>query len=601
MPNLKHPSPRSSGKVLRSRWRRWIGLGAVLPFLMQLVGCGEDAAALPIACSGDNYCPPARSSAWWAIQLWPTETGDKVGADPHWLLTPQEGQSLSFDGTGSAQLRFRAAALLSGLVQTADNRALVRARVQATLPSAIPGQNDYRFDTQTAEKVAGTYSLRIPTPAQPDDQLYRFWVGFDDASQASMYPPMWLEHPVTGDLELPIQLRPATQLAVLSGRITNPLGEGVGGMSVQVFDENNQLVSSSAVSLTASGVTGGTYRAVVDPSLAKNPRANLRVVVRPGPTTMGLPSLEAVLAPPMVGTEKIQHFMLPSQRKPVQFMLPVSGLGPSGATQAVTAARVIAQVHLEDATTPSGVRVLYTTQADTDSQGIAKLMLVPAPSGGGNLTYHITIVSPPRTPYASLSRDIQIGPSEGLLAAVTLPSRPRLMGRLLSAFGEPVSGGQVVAQPIVKSSGPTSPLDSAPEPTLPQTITDSDGRFVLRLDPGDYDLDMIPQLGTGPRTSLDNQRIGDTDIDLGEVRLPRIALAKMLVVGPTALPAPQVKVRVLELPNTSPRYGLACTADLPCSQVAKVRAEAFTDSKGRVQVLLPDSSPTASFLPHSLR
>ena len=230
MPNLKHPSPRSSGKVLRSRWRRWIGLGAVLPFLVQLVGCGEDAAALPIACSGDNYCPPARSSAWWAIQLWPTETGDKVGADPHWLLTPQEGQSLSFDGTGSAQLRFRAAALLSGLVQTADNRALVRARVQATLPSAIPGQNDYRFDTQTAEKVAGTYSLRIPTPAQPDDQLYRFWVGFDDASQASMYPPMWLEHPVTGDLELPIQLRPATQLAVLSGRITNPLGEGVGGL-----------------------------------------------------------------------------------------------------------------------------------------------------------------------------------------------------------------------------------------------------------------------------------------------------------------------------------------------------------------------------------
>jgi len=267
------------------------------------VGCGEDAAALPIACSGDNYCPPARSSAWWAIQLWPTETGDKVGADPHWLLTPQEGQPLSFDGTGSAQLRFRAAALLSGLVQTADNRALVRARVQATLPSAIPGQNDYRFDTQTAEKVAGTYSLRIPTPAQPDDQLYRFWVGFDDASQASMYPPMWLEHPVTGDLELPIQLRPATQLAVLSGRITNPLGEGVGGMSVQVFDENNQLVSSSAVSLTASGATGGTYRAVVDPSLAKNPLANLRVVVRPGPTTVGMPSLEAVLFPPVVGTE----------------------------------------------------------------------------------------------------------------------------------------------------------------------------------------------------------------------------------------------------------------------------------------------------------
>ena len=142
--------------------------------------------------------------------------------------------------------------------------------------------------------------------------------------------------------------------------------------------------------------------------------------------------------------------------------------------------------------------------------------------------------------------------------------------------------------------------DVVPDLTLPQTTTDSDGRFVLRLDPGDYDLDMIPVLGTGPRTSLDNQRIRDVDVDLGEVRLPRLALAKVLVVGPSLAPAPQVKVRVLELPDTSPRYGLACTLDLPCSKVAKVRAEAFTDSKGRVQFLLPDSLPSASLLPHSL-
>ena len=601
MPNLTYPSRGSDGTVTRSRWRRVIGLCAVLPLLAQLGGCGEEESAVPIACSGDNVCPPARSSAAWAIQLWPTDSGDKMGVDPHWLLLPQEGQSLLFDGAGSAVLRFRAASLLSGLVMTADSRALPRARVQATLPSALPGQNDYRFDTQTAEQVAGTYSLRIPIPAKPADQLYRFWVGFDDASQASLYPPMWVEHPVTGDLELPMQLRPANQLAVLSGRISNPLGEGVGGMSVQVFDESNQLVSSSVVSLNSTGSNRGTYRAVIDPSLAKNPRANLRVVVRPGPTTPGLPSLEAMLPPPAIGTEKIQNFVLPSQRTPVQFMLPVRGLGPSGATQEVAAAKVVAQVHLEDATTPAGVRVSYTAQADTDAQGIAKLMLVPAPSGGSNLVYHVTIVSPPRTPYASTARDIQIGPSEGLLTPVTLPTRPRLFGRLLSATGEPVSGGQVVAQPIAKSGPSPSPLDNMPEPSLPQTTTDSDGRFVLRLDPGDYDLDMIPVLGTGPRTSLDNQRILDTDIELGEVRLPRLALAKVLVLGPTALPAPQVKVRVLELPDVSPRFGLACTADLPCSRVAKVRAEAFTDSKGRVQFLLPDSSPSASLLPHPIR
>lgn len=598
MPNPTSLNEQIGGTSKRRDGRAWPALAMVL--LGSLSACGEDASAVPIACSGDLSCPPARSSSAWAVQLWPTDTGDKVGADPHFLLTPQEGQQLAFDGTGSATLRFRAASMIAGLVLTADNRALVHARVQATLPSAIPGQNDYRFDTQTAEQVAGTYSLRVPTPAKPMEQLYRLWVGFDDAMQAATYPPMWIEHPVSSDVELPIQLRPSSQLAVVSGRIVNPLGEGVGGMTVQIFDENNQIISSSAVSLSAAGTTSGTYRTVVDPSLASKPTSNLRVVVRPGATQPGLPSLEVLIPPPAVGTERTQNFVLPSYRTPVPFMLPVRGLGPSGATQEVPSARVVAQVHLEDATTLPGVRVIYTAQADTDAQGIAKLQLVPAPSGGSNLTYRVSIVSPSRLPYASGSRELQVGPTEGLLAALTLPTRARLIGRLLSATGEAVSGGQVVAQPIAQPQAPTSPLEVVPDQTLPQTTTDSDGRFVLRLDPGDYDLDMIPVLGTGPRTSLDNQRIRDVDVDLGEVRLPRLALAKVLVVGPTLQPAPQVKVRVLELPDTSPRYGLACTSDLPCSKVAKVRAEAFTDSRGRVQFLLPDSSPSASLLPHSL-
>ncbi len=598
MPKTSFFSDRPDGALSKPRSR--VGLVSCLPLLGLLAACGEDSAAVPIACSGEQSCPPARNSPSWAVQLWPTESGDKIGADPHYVLTPQEGQQLGFDGTGSALLRFRAASMISGLVLTAENRALVHARVQATLPSAIPGQNDYRFDTQTAEQVAGTYSLRVPTPAKPMDQPYRLWIGFDDAMQAATYPPLWLEHPVASDVELPILLRPASQLAVVSGRIVNPLGEGVGGMTVQVFDENNQIISSSAVSLLATGTTAGTYRALVDPSLASKTTANLRVVVRPGSMQPGLPSMEVLIPPPAVGSEKTQNFVLPSYRTPVQFMLPVRGLGPSGATQEVPSARVIAQVRLEDATTLPGVRVVYTAQADTDGQGIAKLYLVPAPSGGSNLTYRVTIVSPSRLPYASVSRDIQIGQKEGLLSALTLPTRSRLIGRLLSATGESVSGAQVVAQPIAKAPTIVSPLDLVAEPTQPQTTTDSDGRFVLRLDAGDYDLDMIPVLGTGPRTSLDNQRVRDTDVDLGEVRLPRLSLAKVVVMGPTLVPAPQVKVRVLELPDTSPRYGLACTADLPCSKVAKVRAEAFTDSKGRVQFLLPDSSPTAAFLPHHL-
>ena len=48
---------------------------------------------------------------------------------------------------------------------------------------------------------------------------------------------------------------------------------------------------------------------------------------------------------------------------------------------------------------------------------------------------------------------------------------------------------------------------------------------------GDYDLDLIPMLGTGPRTSLDNQRIGDGDVDLGEVKAATDGAGKLWVVG----------------------------------------------------------------------
>jgi len=562
-----------------------------------LSGCGEEAASVPIACSGEHSCPPAHSSPFWAVQLWPKDSGDRPGVDPHYLLMPQEGQSLDFDGTGSAVLRFRAVSLLSGLLTTADNRAIPRARVQASLPSAIPGQDDYRFDTQTAEKTAGTYLLRVPTPAKPKEQPYKLWVGFDDVAQAAQYPPLWFSQIVASDVEVPLKLRAQNQLASFSGRIVNALGEGVGGMTIQVFDETNQIVSTSAQSLTATDGTGGTYRVWIDPTLSPKTSSQLRVVVRPSSAQALLPSMMATVPVPDVGTNRQVHFVMPAQRTPVPFMLPLRGLSPSGATEEAKSARVLAQIHLEDATTPAGVQVTYTAQADADAQGVAKLWLVPAPSGGKDLTYRVSVASPPGASYASTVRDVQVGPTEGVLPSLTLPTRARLLGRLLSTNGEPVSSAQVVAQPILPDTTSRDPLERVLEPTKPLTTTDDQGRFGLWLDPGDWDLDFIPVLGTAPRTSLDNVRIQTTDVEVGDVRLPQLSLAKVLVMGPTMQPAPQVKVRVLEIPDVTPRIGVACHKDLPCSKTAKVRAEAFTDSKGRVQFLLPDALPNATMFP----
>lgn len=567
-----------------------------LPVLgLLFAGCGPDGSGTPVACTGDQVCPPPSSMIGWAAQLWPSSSDGSSQQDP---LAPQEVEQLLFDAKGSAALRYRTPALSHGTVTTAETlpTALVRARVLALLPTVIPGQNALSFNTLTTDKPAGQWSLRLPVPEHPIAQPYRFWVGFDDAALASLYPPVWRDQAIAGDLDVALSMRAASGLAVVSGRITNVLGYGVGGLTVQVLDSSNQIVSSTAVSATGLGEAdplAGNYQLVVDPTLAGDSQAALRVVVRPGTVNSVLPNLEVTLPAPHAGAVARVDFAFPSQRTPVTFQLPVRGVGPSGTTMAVVGAHVQAQVQLQDQTTQKlGVRATYTVTVDTDAQGIAKLTLVPANSGGANLIYKVAVVSPTITPFASLQQDVQVGPNEGLLAALALPLRAQLLGRLLDATGQPVPGAQVVAQQIASVSSSPSPFGGMTTDVAgPQTTTDQDGRFALRVDAGDYDLDLVPEPGTQPRSSLDNQRIGTTDVDVGEVRLPRITLGQLVITRASGAPVAQTKVRVFQLPDTTPRFGLACLPSLPCSRVAKLRAEAFTDHNGLVQFLLPDSTP----------
>jgi hypothetical protein len=584
------PTHRSLPPASRA-WPR-PALGALGLLFTLAAGCASDSAGIPVACTGPDSCPPPSSAIGWAAQLWPSSSD---GSDAQHPLAPQEIAQLRFDAGGTAVLQYRSPALSQGIVTNAESvpKVLLRARVLALLPTVIPGQAALTFNTLTANQLPGLWSLRIPVPEHPSSQPYRFWVGFDDAAQASLYPPVWHDQVVATDTMVPLSTRAAADLATVLGRITNPLGEGVGGLTVQVVDSANQIVSSTAVSQTAAGSTLGTYQLFVDPTLSTDSQANLRVVVRPGTASSTLPTLEVAMAPPRAGSATKVDFAFPSQRTPVSFQLPIRGLAASGTTMAVVGAHVQAQVQLQDqATQQLGVRAIYTATADTDAQGIAKLTLVPAPSGGGNLTYQVAITSPTVTPFASAQQAVAVGPHEGLLAPVSLPLRAQLLGRLLNAEGQPVASAQVVAQAIATDGQPPSPLGAATTDVVgAQTITDQDGHFALHLDPGDYDLDLVPVPGTQPRSSVDNQRIGTADIDVGDIRLPRITLGRLLVQTPGGAPVVGTKVRVFQLPDTTPRYGLACESTLPCSRVASLRAEAFTDRNGLAQFLLPDSTP----------
>lgn len=572
-------------------------LRAVLSLLaaLALPAC-EDEPGLPIACSGSEVCPPPSNSIGWALQVWPASSTGSVSSQQ--TLAPQEVPQLIFDRTGSAEIGLSASVLVQGSVITSANQPLMRAHVLAQLSSAILGQSPYTFDTLSTEQPAGSWQLRLPVPPRPTEQPYRFWVGFDDPTLASQYPPLWDERVIDGaKKDVQLQLPASAKLAVVSGRILDPLNEGVGGLSVQVLDGRGQIVSTTAMSLTSQQGLSGSYKVLVDPALSAEMPPNLKLVVRPG-AQAGLPVLEAPLQALKAGGSQSLELRLPSSRKPQVFYLPVVGLGPSGSLLPVVGARVQAQVVLEDKLLTPGTRAVYTASADTEADGSAKLSLIPVTSPNTNLSYTVTVTSPSRTPYASTQQEVLVGLQGGVLAKVELALRAQLTGRLLDADGEPVPLAQVVAQPIARVDSATSGPDAKTSGSTPaQTTTDQDGRFALRLDSGDYDIDFVPQPGTAPRSSLDNQRLTSYDIDLGDVRLPRLALGKLVITGPGGAPLAQAKLRIFQSPDTSPRFGFACQPGLPCSRVAKLRAEAFTDSKGRAQFLLPDSTPAANLQP----
>lgn len=579
---------------MRSKRNLFRLLGLAMASTLALAGglSGCDAGSqTPIACAGDDRCPPPSNNFPWAVQLSPSSSN--TTAEP---LMAQDQSRVSWSGDGAAVLQFRAVTQLSGEVLDAAGRAVGGARVTARLASLIPGQNDYSLGTLTTDSDtdAGRWGFHVPLPQDPSTQPYRVWVGFDSANKASLSPPTWRDALILTELGpnigLNLQLRPQAELAVVTGKILSPLGEGIGNLSVQVFDASGQVVSSTGISDATLGLSAGSYRVVVDPTLNSAPTMPLTVVVRPGPNKVEMPILEATLQPPRAGSESRVDFAVPSHRAPLTFGLPIQGGGAGASSVPVAGARVRAIVSLADTlTTKLGIRAYYTAQADSNSEGIATLPLVPAPPVGSNLTYQLMISSPSHLPFASLpAAQLQVGPTNGRLGAIVLPLRAEVRGRLISSDGHPVAGVAVAATRITGGEVYASPYGSTiTTADLPQATTDVDGQFALRVDPGDYDFEFLPMPGTGARSSLDNQRVKSDDVDLREIQLPEITQGSVLVLSPLGMPVEGAKVRIFQLPDTSMRPGTSCSTDLPCSRNAKLRAEAFTEANGTTQLLLP--------------
>jgi hypothetical protein len=119
---------------------------------------------------------------------------------------------------------------------------------------------------------------------------------------------------------------------------------------------------------------------------------------------------------------------------------------------------------------------------------------------------------------------------------------------------------------------------------LSEVTTDADGRFVLGVDTGTYELGLIPP----PMSALARQWIDPvavtTNTDLGDLAMPVGVMVRAVVVDPSGHPVAGASLKLYTVPASNS----ACTgADAACLSPARLRAEGTSGSDGTVPMLLP--------------
>jgi hypothetical protein len=266
-----------------------------------------------------------------------------------------------------------------------------------------------------------------------------------------------------------------------------------------------------------------------------------------------------------------------------QFNVLVQGTDGSRVSGAV----VQAQTNLGGGSTSSSPTYNGTTSfaqsGMTDTNGTVVLSLIPA-NGGYSGAYDLVAVPPAASPWATTCSDPNMPPkavgsgnvtSAGgqPLTTLKLDPRPWLTGTVTDANGRGVAGMAITATPGGDPTGNCTSTPAAPG----STTTDYLGSFTLPLDPGTYQLDYDPALGSAaPRLTESGVQVAGTSTVRHDVRLPRAGLVLGTVVSASGDRLPNATVKLFQ-PQCS---------SSPCPTPPLLRGQAVTDSTGYFQIVV---------------
>jgi len=553
-------------------------------------------ASLAAGCSASNgasikpspYCtPPDCSVGQMALAALVTPAPSNTNADPSKAIARLDIAALSLDENGFFQVQLSAPVLLTGQVSVgkAGVSANISGAVVANRPSRIPGRPDESYQTQL-EVSTGKYVLPVTETLAGETYTLRFL-----PSDASQVPPQTFQGVAAQVLPgaartvgFDLVLDDRSTLTQVTGVITDPVGKPIPGLQVQAIDPAMKTV----VSTTTLTDAGGKYTLRLSKSVQKLSPPTVLLTATPTMTAAaGTPMLELTVdvSKPDSTNTVTANLQAPPLPTTAQFSYRVTGIAASGAEQPVVGAQVTFLALVSDASS-SSVKAVFQAEGQSDADGVVALNLIPG-VGQTNRSYDVAVAPPSSSPFQSLAHlSLAVGPTAtgGYGGGIQLPLRNVLSGRVIDQSATPVAGVTVQPSPSMVASalGAQSLADVS---NVAATATAGDGRFTLPLDPGAYDVGLLPPATMKlPRRWIDRLQIG-MDLDVGDVLLPPAALVRGRVLDPQGNALVNADVQVFTL---SPSMSTLCpNRNLACLSPARLAAEGTTGSDGGVQMLLP--------------
>lgn len=499
--------------------------------------CNSDSQCADGLICHESYCVEGAQNAiaLRARVLPPPTTGLLQQQIPHLPLS--DGTNITITLVDPVTLR--------GVVRHAGDGlgVNVSGELEARTPGDLPGM-DYRFTAKSIEgldEMNQGFELKL-LPGRPYEITFRpeskalpphfFTLEADDAV-ASDYNVML---PAKGDyVALEGFVRWSTYQAIGDARVTAMLEDGLGVPTVTTDEVAGKF------SLRLPPDTKLVQLVVEAPEDGP---------VFPSFTTEWLaPSTDlAIDIPP-----------LPQGLNPFETNLQIMAPGDEGIPEPAAGLTVLLRGDLAG----GSLRRSVTTDAD----GMARIEVLPG-------AYEVVISVPPGQPYAGWAGAMNLMPPEDGASVewIELAPRPYIMGTVRDAAGALVTDGKVVA--ARRKTATSGGLSFAPQPFT--CGIDVNGRFVLRVDTGLYDIRVTPAANTGAPARLLTALEVYGDVDL-EVETPSPGVARLTVRGPEGEP----------LPNTTVELYLPAPTDSSQEFPQSLLAKGTSDPNGLLDLLVP--------------